>query len=88
MTAEVDRQSPKFDIDGAYLRDEFIYRLECLLLDVPEGDSFRRILESIIEWAEKHDADVVIRWVEAPDGNIYPYVDIEIIIDPKDSDLE
>lgn len=88
MTAEADRESPKFDIHEAYSRDEFIYRMELLLLEVPEGDSFAEILKRLIEWAERHNSEAVIHWQEVPNGDIFPYVKYELIVDPRGLELD
>lgn len=94
MTAEIDRESPKFDEDRAYTRDEFIYKMELLLLTIPEGYPFRELLQKEIEWARKHDESAVIRWMEAPNGDMVPYVEIslpvtdgELGLDKPSSDL-
>lgn len=94
MTAEIDHNSPKFDEDGAYSRDEFIYRIELLLLTMTADDPLAKVLRDSIEWAQKHDESAVIRWMEAPNGDAVPYVEIcvpvtddEFGLDKPSSDL-
>lgn len=75
MSAEKFDDSPKFDIDGTYSRDDFIFRLERLILTLPEGDSLVPVLRENIKWAEGLHPEAVIRWDQSDSGMIYPYVE-------------
>ncbi|MBI1871834.1 hypothetical protein HYS10_00240 [Candidatus Collierbacteria bacterium] len=73
MSGERWTGSPKFDIDGEYSPDDFILRLEAILLTLPVVHRLRETIQENIKWAESLPPDSIIRWTTRKDGMTVPY---------------
>ncbi len=67
---------PRFDEGQTYSRDEFIFRVECLLQTNQDQSEVASTLQSWLNWAKAHQAETVISWRRDTDDVIHPTVTI------------
>ncbi len=83
-----DLFEPKFEVNGIYARDEFVFRMEVILTTIPDIDPFYKSIQGFIDWAKGHPDNYVFGFDTAQSGIIYPFARIDVIfpiVDPEQS---
>lgn len=74
MCAEKWTESPKFNPNLIYTKEEFVFNFEVLLTLCTPGDHLYQVCTGSILWAESLKNGTKIEWLESIDGSLVPNV--------------